>query len=189
MASRLGDQLPPKIGWVANLAAPWLAVAFFLGRKSSSAQQGAVAGAVSLLIATLTHYSIRRLGDDGLSAELFRHPVPMWSLIGGVGGAIFGRLGRITSERRIFLGVIALAALSAAFLSEAAFLLLEERRQAFVVAVPVAILCGLGFPLLVLPSRSRAVVAVLLGLFVIPVGILTIDLLQRSTGRVYWERH
>ena len=186
--SRLSDLLAPEVGWIGNLFAPWLAVAFLLGFRAPTKLVAAMTGALALVIAAITHYAVLRLSRDGFDAELLRHPVPMWCLIGGAGGALFGVLGWAAVDGRARVSIVSAALLSAAFFSEAVYLTRVDRTMALKLAVPVAVLGGLLAPVLALDSKKRAVIAVVFGLISAPLGVKAIGVLQRSTGRVYWER-
>ncbi|HWL65185.1 MAG TPA: DUF6518 family protein, partial [Actinomycetota bacterium] len=176
VVSRMSDLLAPEVGWIGNLFAPWLAVAFVLGRRAPIRIHAAGAGAAALVIAAVTHYAILRLSEHGLDAELFRHPVPLWGAIGAVGGGIFGFLGWLSLEQGKS-SVAAAAVLGASFFAEAAFITTVGRDAAFDLAVPLAVLAGVVAPLLALPSRKRAFLAVLLALVLVPFGLRGIGLL------------
>ena len=188
LVSRLSDLLPTQLKWIANLAAPWLAVAFLVGRRASSRSNAIAAGGLALAIAAITHYVTARLFRHGLDANLLRHPVPMWFAVGVVGGGLFGAAGKAATGDSALIRVAATAVICAAFFGESAFLLTQGVRASYLLAVPFALVSALILPAYLLSTSKQTVSAILLGLFLAPAGVLAIAELQQASGRVYWIR-
>ena len=99
-----------ELRWVAGLGVPWLAVSWAVGALAGRSVAGAVAGAVSLTVATLTYYVLFIRG----SATLAILPVAIgWSLASVAAGGLFGLAGgawRSASVTAVRVGAVALLA-------------------------------------------------------------------------------
>lgn len=183
LGSRSSDLLPRELGWVGNLGAVWLAVAFVVGSAMGSPKRAAIAGSATLTLAALVHYTSARLLRDGIAVDLLRFPVTQWIVIGTVTGAAFGALGSWWHvERRRALAV---ALLAAAFGAEALYLLVRGEPNAAVVAVPLEVLAALLLPLLLLRSSRERLRAAAWCALMTPAGAMVILGIVAAVRRVY----
>ncbi len=67
---RLGDSGPAAVGWVVNIAAPWLAVAFVVGRLSPSVGHAVARSSAALVAAVATKYVVQ-LAQGDIALESF----------------------------------------------------------------------------------------------------------------------
>jgi uncharacterized protein DUF6518 len=113
VGTRFVYELPREWWWLAKVGGPWLAVAFGTGVVARKARDGAFAGALCLVTATLAYYGVMSLqhayGDSPLGLA--------WLLVAVPAGLGFGALGGAARSRALRLP--AGAALSAAFAAEA----------------------------------------------------------------------
>jgi hypothetical protein len=171
--SRYSSRLTPSLRWLGNVGAPWLLVAFFVGRVSRSIPMGAGAGAIALSAAAVTHYVPYRAARFGLDAELFRHPLFMWMLVGGAAGALFGGLGCIQrrGDRAETWGT---AALMACLAGESVLLFLIAPRYAWIVSGPVQLVSAAALPFVLGTDRRKSylVTAALLPLCVVGLWVM-----------------
>jgi uncharacterized protein DUF6518 len=166
VVTQLAQGLLPT-GWsqAANSIAPWLLVAFLVGAAHSRWRSAAVAGGATLLLALVGYYAMTLL-----RFAIGAGPVLVFWIIGAVvGGPVFGTAG--WAWRRDRRPALALGLLTAAFIAEAGFHLVvlaeppvaagfalagllvplvlgrsrAERIDAYLWAIPMTVLGGLGF--------------------------------------------
>lgn len=154
-ASRLGDRLPAGPDWIANLAGPWLAVAFLVGFTCASRRLGALLGALVLLTGVASYYAV-------LVAEQGGVPVPaaasFW--LGGalVGGPLLGAAGAVLRSRHGVHRGAAVVLLAGTLAGESAFLLERGHSLAESAVIGSELLVGLALPLVLIRSwRERAI--------------------------------
>lgn len=152
---QLQYSLPGNSGTsLANLGAPWLAVAFALGAVAQSRRDGALAGISSMILGLVSFYVYMRLVQDT--------PTPphkwAWFVLGVVGGAGFGAAGTIwrSEPGRPRLWVTAL--LTGTLAAEGTGGLVRAAEGTLHV-IPIVIfvlelLAGLAAPLLLLRDRD-----------------------------------
>jgi hypothetical protein len=114
VGTRFIYELPHEWWWLARVGGPWLAVAFGTGLVARRTRDGALAGCVCLVTATLVYYGIMAL----LQHAYEESPLGLtWLFVAVPAGLGFGALG--AAARAPALRVPASAALSAAFAAEA----------------------------------------------------------------------
>ena len=166
VVTQLAQGLLPS-GWsqAANSIAPWLLVAFLVGAFQPSWRSAAVAGSATLLLALVGYYAMTVLRFSiGAGSVLL-----LWTIGAVVGGPLFGAAGWAWKAGR--RPALALGLLAAAFIAEAGYrsvILAEpavaaafvlgglliplvlgrsrpERVNAYLWAIPMTLLGGLGF--------------------------------------------
>jgi Family of unknown function (DUF6518) len=185
--SLLADGIVPGrlITLLGNIAAPWGIAAFFVGFRASSPKQGALAGALALVVGVATYYAGAAIRDyaAGTATNV------VWTVVALVAGPI-GACGAAISIRRERPPVLAVALPAALLVAEGFFLLVDRRAWRWDLGAETYRLIDLGVALalvvggLVLPwvflkdrpSRATAyVIAVAGGAF----GAFMFVLLQR----------
>ena len=182
--SRYSSSFPDALRWLGNFGAPWLAAAFFVARPQRSRGAAAVAGAVTLSIATLAHYVPYRIARDGFGLEVAAHPVLLWVVVGTVFGAIFGLLGWVHAcHRRSSL--LAAGCLAASFAGEAIVLFYVAHPNAVEVAVPIEAAIAMALPVVLTEGwRDRAKTYVATALLALP-AIAILAATMGAIRRVY----
>jgi hypothetical protein len=133
VGTRFVYDLPREWWWLARVGGPWLAVAFGSGLVTRKARDGALAGCVCLVTATLVYYGIMALVQHSYETS----PLGLaWLFVAVPAGLGFGALG--AAVRSPALRVPASAALSAAFAAEA--VLIADRSTLGPAALVVAAL-------------------------------------------------
>lgn len=183
LASRASDLLPREVGWIGNLGAVWLAVAFAVGARAGSRGDAALAGAATLTLAALVHYTSARVLRHGLDIDLFRFPVTQWIVIGATLGAVFGAVG--CSGRAPAVRAWAIGTLAATFGAEALYLFLRDEPNAVVLAAPLEIVAFVVLPVVLLRGVRDRVVAALTSVAIAPVGTVVILGVVAVVRRVY----
>jgi hypothetical protein len=186
--SLLADGIVPGrlITLLGNIAAPWGMAAFFVGFRASSPKQGALVGALALVVGSATYYAGAAI--RGYAAGTATNVV--WTVVALVAGPILGACGAAISIRRERPPVLAVALPAALLVAEGFFLLVDrkawrwnlgaETYRLIDLGVALALVAGgLVLPWLFLkdrPSRATAyVIAVAGGAF----GAFLFVLLQR----------
>jgi hypothetical protein len=180
--SRVSDALPREVGWIGNLGAVWLAVAFAVGARTSSRMAAALAGAGTLALATLVHYGSMRI-LHWTQLDLLRFPVAQWILIGVPLGALYGSLGRRWREPAP--GWWTTAVVAAAFGAEALYLSLRNEPNAVVLAVPLELTALALIPLLMSRSARERLHTTIASLVMTPIGAAGILGIASIARRVY----
>lgn len=169
---------------LGNIAAPWALGAFAVGYRSTSPRQGALAGALALVVGVATYYAgaaVRGYSVGELNV--------VWTVVALVAGPVVGACGSAISTRRERPPLVAVVLPGAMFVAEGLFLLYDrkvwrtnfgaEPYRLIDVGVAAALVAG-GFVLAwVFVDRGRRVPA-LLG--VAGVGVIG------AFGFVLWER-
>jgi hypothetical protein len=132
VGTRFVYELPREWWWLARVGGPWLAVAFGTGLVARRARDGALAGAVCLVTATLAYYGITSLQHAYSDSPLGL----AWLFVAVPAGLGFGALG--AAARSPALRMPAAAALSAALVAEA--VIITNRSAAGPAALLVAAL-------------------------------------------------
>jgi hypothetical protein len=107
---------------LANLAAPWALAAFFLGRTTTKARLGALAGGAALAVGVITYYLLGTVAGYVIVPGRW-----IWLAISIVIGPAMGWCGSLVAAGPSLAPAIAVAAPSMALLSEALFLLLDRK--------------------------------------------------------------
>jgi len=135
--------LPPGADVVGNSSAVWLAFAFWIGARSRDVAEGAVVAGLGLLGVVLVYYaSLVAVTGRGEDPDVLL----VWALAGGIGGPVFGALGRLARAPGPAVAGLAAAALGAVFVAEA---FVYARFQAEPVATSAEVAVGLVLPVLV----------------------------------------
>ena len=152
---QLQYSLPGNSGTsLANLGAPWLAVAFALGAVAASRRDGALAGIVGLIFGLVSFYVYMRVVQDTATPP---HKWA-WFVLGVLGGAGFGAAGTIwrSDTGRPRLAVTAL--LTGTLTAEGAGGLVRAAEGSLhtvpIVIFVLEVLAGLAVPLLLLRDRE-----------------------------------
>ena len=111
---------------LGNLAAPWGLAAFFVGYRAASPRQGALVGALALVVGVATYY----LGG-AIRGYVVAEANVVWTAIALVAGPIMGLCGSLVSNHRERPPVAAVAAPSAMLVAEAIFLVIDRRPWLF----------------------------------------------------------
>lgn len=183
LVSRGSDLLPREVGWIGNLGAVWLAVAFAVGAAVGSPKRAAIAGSATLTVAALVHYTSARLLRHGLEIDLFRFPVTQWILIGTAVGSVFGALGAVWSRQHE--RVWPTAALAASFGAEALYLFARGEPNALALAAPLELVVFLTLPLVVLRHLRARILGVAGSMMMAPFGAGVILGIVAIARRVY----
>lgn len=110
------------VGILGNIASPWGLAAFFVGRLATSHRQGAVAGALTLLVGVVVYY----LGG-ALRGYTVGEVDLVWTAIALVAGPVMGWSGAAISSQPERPPILAVAAPSAMLVAEAVFLAIDRR--------------------------------------------------------------
>jgi hypothetical protein len=133
VSTRFVYELPREWWWLARVGGPWLVVAFGSGLVAHRVRDGALAGCVCLVTATVVYYGIMALLQHSYETSPFGLG---WLFVAVPAGLGFGALG--AAARSPGLRAPASAALSAALAAEA--LLIADRSTAGPAALVVAAL-------------------------------------------------
>ena len=184
--SHASSSLPGAWRWVGNFGALWLLVAFLVGRRVvTEGLAPAVAGAMTLTIASVVHYVPFRMARDGVSWHAFRWPVVLWVLVGAVVGALFGALGAAHAQRLAKVSIVAVALLVAAFAGEAFILLRTGHPRAVQIAVPVELVFAAVLPLALAASWHERLKVYLYAVLLLPVVVVALAAFMGVIHRVY----
>ncbi|MCI0633597.1 MAG: DUF6518 family protein [Actinobacteria bacterium] len=107
---------------LGNLAAPWGLAAFFVGYRATSSRQGALAGALALVVGVATYYLGGAIRDYVVAEANV-----VWTVVALVAGPIMGLSGAEVSSHRARPPIAAVAAPSAMLVAEALFLVIDRR--------------------------------------------------------------
>ena len=122
--STLADGIIPGrlVTLLGNIAAPWVIAAFVVGYRASSVKQGAIAGALALLVGVVVYYgigSVRNYAAGNLNV--------IWTVVALFAGPIVGACGAAISTRRERPPLIAVIIPAAMLIGEGLFLLYQRR--------------------------------------------------------------
>ncbi|MEX1046581.1 MAG: DUF6518 family protein [Actinomycetota bacterium] len=138
--SLAGDFLPEKLQWIANMAAPWVAVAFLLGANRRKALVGALAAAAALVIAAVVYFALEEYFlKRGI--PIFRGAdEQIWVVVAAIAGAAFGLLGATWREGGRTRSVVAGGLMSGFLVAEALVLLMRRGGSGdFIFGVEIAV--------------------------------------------------
>jgi hypothetical protein len=141
------------VGILGNIASPWGLAAFFVGRLTTSHRQGAVLGALTLLVGVVVYY----LGG-ALRGYTVGEVDLVWTAIAVVAGPVMGWSGAAISSQPERPPILAVAAPSAMLVAEAIFLAIDRRVWHYDLRAETYRLIDLG-----------VMVALVLGALVLPV--------------------
>ena len=182
-AGQTADHLLHELRWAAALGAPWLAVAFLAGALARDRIAAAVAGAVALVVATVTYYAVNRAGGGLAGSAVI---VVGWSaacVLAGGGFALAGAAWRTGGSLGRPAGA---AVLAGALVGEAVLLASEWPDRAVQVVLTTELAAGAALPFLL--ARGRAVPAALLLTAVCAVALGTAEAEVRDALRaVGWR--
>jgi hypothetical protein len=157
---QLEYSLPGNSGTsLANLGAPWLAVAFGLGAVARSRRDGALAGIVGLMFGLISFYVYMRVIQDT--------PTPphkwAWFVLGVLGGAGFGAAGTTWRSEASRPRLWATALLTGTLTAESVGGLVRAAEGTLhpvsIVIFVIELLAGLGVPFLLLRDRDDRALA------------------------------
>jgi hypothetical protein len=121
----LADGIIPGrlITLLGNIAAPWGIAAFVVGFRAASPRQGAVAGALALVVGVATYYVGAAIRDYALVTATN----VVWTADALVAGPVIGACGAAISNRRERPPVLAVALPAAILVAEGFFLLVDRK--------------------------------------------------------------
>ena len=180
--SRYSSQLTTSLQWLGNVGAIWLLVAFLVGRTRSSTRSAVFSGAITLVVATVSHYLPYRLARFGVGPQTLRHPLYLWMVVGAASGALFGVLGFVQRSQDGARSSWSAAALIACLAGEAVLLSLVAPEVAYPLAAPVQLIAAVALPFVVGAQRVRSYVAAV-ALLPFCMGVLWLMIV--GIGRVY----
>jgi hypothetical protein len=148
-------------GSLANLGAPWVAVAFALGTLAATRRDGAAAGALGLVCGLIAFYLYMPVVQDTATPP---HKW-VWFVLGVFGGGGFGALGTYWRSAAGHGRIRAVAVVSTALAGEGAGGMIRAAEgslhTASTVIFAIELLLGLATPLVLLSrpaERARAYV-------------------------------
>ena len=121
--SILADGIIPGrlVTLLGNIAAPWAIAAFAVGYRATSVKQGALAGALALVVGIVTYYAGAAIRDYGTATNV------VWTVVALVAGPILGACAAAISTHRDRPPVVAIALPSAMLVAEGFFLLVDRK--------------------------------------------------------------
>jgi Family of unknown function (DUF6518) len=108
---------------LGNIAAPWGIAAFVVGYRARSIKQGALAGALALVVGVVTYYAGTAIRD--YAADTSTNVI--WTVVALVAGPVMGACGAAVSNRRERPPVLAVALPAAMLVAEGFFLLIDRK--------------------------------------------------------------
>jgi hypothetical protein len=149
------------VGILGNIASPWGLAAFFVGRLATQPKRGAVAGALTLVVAVAVYY----LGG-ALRGYTVGEVDLVWTAVALVAGPVMGWSGAAIASEPERPPILSVAAPSAMLVAEAIFLAIDrkvwhydltvETYRLIDLAVIVALVIGgLVLPVVFEPDRRR----------------------------------
>jgi hypothetical protein len=142
-------------GSLANLGAPWVAVAFGLGTLAACRRDGAVAGALGLVCGLIAFYLYMRIVQDTATPP---HKW-VWFVLAVLGGGGFGALGTYWRSATGRGRILAAALVSTALAGEGAAGMIRAAggslHAASIVIFAVELILGLAAPLVLLRTRTE----------------------------------
>lgn len=166
-AVRAGDWLTSTDDWFFEIGAPWLAVAWVLGATTSSVSRGAVMGALALVCAVVSYYTMLQIIEyqdvtylrsyqlDALRRDLSRDITGVWIVVAVAGGSTFGAVGAAWRTAPRLLRIMCVALLGGVLLGEGLAVVVFRGWQAIEVLVAGAAVALLLPWLLVAGTRNR----------------------------------
>ena len=107
---------------LGNIAAPWALGAFAVGYRAMSPKQGAIAGALALLVGVATYYS-----GAGVRGYVVGELDVVWTVVALVAGPIVGACGAAISTRREHPPLVGVVLPGAMLVAEGLFLLYDRK--------------------------------------------------------------
>lgn len=183
--SHSSSSLPGGWRWVGNFGALWLLIAFLVGRFDGRTRTAALAGSVTLAIASVVHYVPFRMAREGVSLHAWRWPVALWALVGILVGALFGVLGAAHRQRLERSSLVAVALLVAAFAGEAFVLWRTGHPRAAQIAVPLELGVAIFLPLVLASSLTDRLKIYVGSVLCFPVVVFALSAFMGTIKRVY----
>jgi len=122
--SLLADGILPGrlVTLLGSIAAPWALAAFVVGYRATSPRQGALAGAIALVVGVATYYA--GAGARGYAVGELN---VVWTVVALVAGPVVGACGAAISTRREHPPLVAVILPGAMLVAEGLFLLYTRR--------------------------------------------------------------
>ena len=115
--------LPGRLFTVlGNIAAPWAIAAFVVGFRATSVRQGALAGAVALVVGVATYYA-----GVAVRGYVVGQLNVVWTVVALVVGPVMGACGAAISTRREHPPLVAVVLPAAVLVAEGLFLLYDRK--------------------------------------------------------------
>lgn len=107
---------------LGNIAAPWALAAFVVGYRSTTPKQGAIAGALALVVGVATYYT-----GVALRGYVLAELNVVWTVVALVAGPVIGACGAAISTQREHPPLVAVVLPSAMFVAEGLFLVYDRK--------------------------------------------------------------
>ncbi len=122
--STLADGVIPGrlFGLLGNIASPWGLAAFLVGRRTESSRQGALVGALALVVGVAVYFVAAVVRGYVIGETTL-----VWTVTALVAGPLLGLSGAAISARRSRPPAAAVVAPAAMLVAEAVFLLIDRR--------------------------------------------------------------
>ena len=159
-----GDALASLGRHAAGLGAPWLAVAWFVGRLASSRARGAVGGAAALSLGTAAWYLLTVVAGGRAGAAYAVPVATRWVVVALAAGALFGLMGAAWRDGARLARAASVATLAGALAGEALLLAGEWSGRAAQVVLTAELAVSVA---LLIAARRRAPLALTVALFVL----------------------
>ena len=173
LVTRYGSHFPGDFDWLRRVGVPWLAVGFAAAVGVPRVRQGALLGALALVVAILVYYAALAFLQNAYDQS----PLGVaWLVIAIPGGAVFGTLGALWSSGREQVAITAV--LAACFLGEAAIF----DRFADPAAAPYLLSVAIALPILLLHRTTDRLAALALAVPFMAAAVVTEGVVFFSTG-------
>jgi Family of unknown function (DUF6518) len=107
---------------LGNIAAPWTLAAFAVGYRAMSQKQGAIAGALALVVGVATYYA-----GAAVRGHVVGELNVVWTVVALVAGPIVGACGAAISTRPEHPPLVAVVLPGAMLVAEGLFLLYDRK--------------------------------------------------------------
>ena len=107
---------------LGNIATPWGLAAFVVGFRAASPRQGALAGALALVVGVVTYYA-----GSAVRASAVGELNVFWTVVALVAGPVIGACAAAISTRRDHPPLVAVVIPGAMFVAEGLFLLYDRK--------------------------------------------------------------
>lgn len=107
---------------LGNVAAPWVVAAFVVGFRASSVRQGAIAGALALVVGVVVYYAIGAVRGYPVGSLNV-----VWTVVAIFAGPVVGACGAAISARRERPPLVAVILPAAMLIAEGLFLVYDRK--------------------------------------------------------------
>jgi hypothetical protein len=152
----LGHKLGGSAGFVPQLGAPWLAVAFAGGRRSTNQVVSATFGASLLVTGLLSYHFFKIISYGSDSFGGFRRTWPLWVVVALVAGSVIGVAGSLSLSSLPVHHALGWGVLAGAILSEGISTAWWPRPGSVVVGITEIVIASAAVSIGAQRSRSAA---------------------------------